>query len=410
MADAAWKKQSQSLVKVQVQGTGLEDTVKRILGWPGGEVVYDPRHAYRVQVDAAFPTVAAPATLVSVTYTDPDTRGHSNENKLHLKVGELALLKYAHRGIRVALAIGGSGEAWLPYVLKAFQIFYDEVLFLWTEEGRERLNGIRSSPLSVPLAHELLWEEVRAEWARRRLSADGSVPPSGLVRYRIADLLRKQPIVHHPSLVENEIARLCLQRSRDLGGAEWESYTEGRWNNIEMSRNYFNPVEATVEITLTESGLQFQGGIARDVEVGSLLHDLGMVGTRVSEDFVLHSEALNMPVYIQCKSSGGGRGQHGKNIQNRTKEQITRSILYRCRTDKKGIIEWRPKRFHWIAVVDGDWGVTRRQPLKYVHMLELAGYDKIICANDLLAADASVQRKGNPLASYLIDVLRCRPV
>jgi hypothetical protein len=175
-----------------------------------------------------------------------------------------------------------------------------------------------------------------------------------------------------------------------------------------MSRNYFNPVEAAVEITLTDLRLAFKGGIARDVPVASLLHDLGMKGTSVSEDFILHSEALNMLVYIQCKSSGGGRSQHGKNIQNRTKEQITRSIIYSCRSTKPGVIEWHPKRFHWIGILDGNWGNERRQPLKYIHMLQLAGYDKLFCANDLLTPEGNVKRKVNPLGRYLVDILKCR--
>jgi hypothetical protein len=176
-----------------------------------------------------------------------------------------------------------------------------------------------------------------------------------------------------------------------------------------MSRNYFNPVEAAVEITLNESRLAFRGGVARDVAVPSLLHDLGMRGTSVSEDFVLHSTALDMPVYVQCKASGGGRAQHGKNIQNRTKEQITRGLLYSCRSTGRGVIEWHPKRFHWIGILDGNWGAERRQPLKYIHMLQLAGYDKLFGANDLLTPEGNVKRQDNPLARYLVDELKCRP-
>src|SRR5690606_28847384 len=100
---------------------------------------------------------------------------------------------------------------------------------------------------------------------------------------------------------------------------------------MEMARSYFNPVEAVTELVLTKSGLSFEGGVARDVQVPSLLHDFGMTTTKMSEDFLLFSEALQMEVRIQCKTSGGGRKQHGKNIQNRAKEQIARSIFYRCR-------------------------------------------------------------------------------
>ena len=73
-----------------------------------------------------------------------------------------------------------------------------------------------------------------------------------------------------------------------------------------MSRSYFNPVEAATEISLNHGAFEYQGGLARDVEVGSFLHQLGMERTKLSEDFILHSEALGKPVYIQCKASGGG--------------------------------------------------------------------------------------------------------
>lgn len=408
MEDQAWLRQSQSLVEVQKQGSGLEERVQQLLGWDKGRIAYDATRKYSIEVDSVYPSSKSPETMVSVTYTDPDKPGHSNENKLHLKVGELALLKYRFPELRCVLAIGGTAQTWLPYVLAAFKVFYDEVVFLWEEKGRQRLKEIKEKPHSVPLGHRQLWENLQKEWAYRNLSSVNRVPPCGLVRYQILEILKAEPRVHHPNYIRNEIARLCMQRSRDSEGSEWNSYLRGLWNNIEMSRNYFNPVEAAVEISLTAAELKFSGGVSRDVPVQSLLHDFGMVGTRLSEDFILHSDQLNKPVYIQCKSSGGGRRQHGKNIQNRTKEQITRSILYSCRSTKPGIVEWHPKHFHWIAIIDGDWGVTRTQPLKYIHMLELAGYDKIIGAYELLNGQSEVKRKGNPLIEYLVQTLGCR--
>lgn len=409
MAARAWKKQSASLVEVQKRGTGLEAKVREVLGWTSGSVLYDTVHGYDLQVDAVYPNTASPTAVVSITYTEPDKRGHSNENKLQLKVGELALLKGAYPKMRIALAIGGSGDAWLKYVLKAFEFFFDEVLFLWRKEDRSRLQEIGNSPDSVKAKHARFWQDFHAERAKRELAPLGTVAPCCSVRYGVMDALKAQsPIVHNPSLIENPIARLCMRRSFDFGGAEWESYLHGRWNRIEMSRNYFNPVEAAVELTLTEAGLDFQGGIARNIEVPSLLHDLGMSETKLSEDFVLFSEGLNVPVYIQCKASGGGRTQHGKNIQNRTKEQTARSIFYSSRCPDGITLEWREKQFHWISVLDGDWGVTAGQPLKYVHMLQLAGYDRIFCAADLLTDKLNLRGADNPLRVYLVKDLKCR--
>ena len=76
------------------------------MGWQGGRVTYDHVRGYTLQVDAAHPSVARPDVIVSVTYTNPDTRGHSNENKLQLKLGELALLKGAFPDSRMRFSSG----------------------------------------------------------------------------------------------------------------------------------------------------------------------------------------------------------------------------------------------------------------------------------------------------------------
>jgi len=407
MCPEAWSAQSNSLVEVQKKGEKLESLVKDLLGWEGGRVVYEPSWGYSVQVDCAYPSTKEPQAIASVTYTSPDKPGHSNENKLHLKVGELTLLKRAFPEVRMILILGGDRSAWLPYVLEAFIHFFDEVVFLWEPKGFDRLKEIAKNPLAVSLNNQELWGSIREEYDEVELCPKSSKPPCSLVRYGILDVLKEQPIVHNPSLIENEVARLCMERSYEQNGAEWANYLQGNWHNIEMSRNYFNPSEAVVEISLRLASLSFQGGIARDVPVRSLLHSLGMPHTRVSEDFVLYSKLLKLPVYIQCKASGGGRGQHGKNIQNRTKEQINRSIIYRC-SNVDGKIVWGEKQFHWISVLDGDWGVSQREPLKYVHMLQLVGYDKIICVGELLESDMSVKKSGNLLVDYLTNTLQCR--
>ena len=110
---------------------------------------------------------------------------------------------------------------------------------------------------------------------------------------------------------------------------------------------------------------------------------------KVSEDFILFSNKLNMPVFIQSKSSGGGKERHGKNIQNRTKEQLARCLFYRGIIKGDEII-LRDKNFYWISVLDGNWGVTEKTPLKYIHMLQWAGYDFIIGADDLVDDNLSV--------------------
>lgn len=405
----AWANQSESLVSVQKTGGGLEKKVKQLMNWPGGHVVYDLTRGYKIQVDAAYPNTKNPEVVMSVTYTDPDLRGHSNENKLHLKVGELALLKFAYPKIKVVLVLGGNQEAWLPYVLKAFEHFFDEVIYLWREDGIKRLAEIKVSHDSVKLRHVGFWKQMSEEWKKIDFFTEKNFTiPQSLFRYRTLDNFKTQtPKVFHPSLILNEVARLCMQRSKDYSGAEWESFLAGRWDNIEMSRNYFNPVESLIEILLAESKLKFEGGVARDIQVPSFLHQLGLTGTRVSEDFVLFSKKLGKKVYIQCKSSGGGRAQHGKNIQNRTKEQITRNILYRSQLVNSGMVLGN-KNFYWISILDGNWSVNNREPFKYIHMLQIAGYDKIFGVQELVLGDGlTPKKKNNPLINHLINDLGC---
>jgi len=405
----AWSNQSDSLIAVQKTGGGLEKYVKLALGWDGGRVIYDHVRGYKVQVDAVYPTLAKPEVVISVTYTDPDLKGHSNENKLHLKVGELALLKFAHPKIKVVLVLGGSQDAWLGYVLKAFEYFFDEVIYLWNTEGLERLQTIKTSHETVKLRHEGFWDQLNKEWSKINFYSNNNfIIPNSLFRYKTLDDFKMQkPKIFHPSLITNEVARLCMQRSKDYSGAEWESYLQDRWVNIEMSRNYFNPMESLVEILLTEAKLKFEGGVARDIEVPSFLHQLGLKGTRVSEDFVLFSKKLNKKVYIQCKASGGGRDQHGKNIQNRTKEQITRNILYRS-SIKEGKMHLDEKNFYWISVLDGNWSINSSEPFKYIHMLQIAGYDKIFGVQNLVLDDGlTPKKKNNPLIDHLLKELDC---
>ena len=113
----AWEAQSKSLIEVQKKGGRLEKAVKESLGWDSGRVLYDVDNEYNLQMDNIYPNKEAPEIFASVTYTEPDTKGHSNENKLQLKVGELVLLKNCYPDCKMILILGGSQEAWLPYVL-----------------------------------------------------------------------------------------------------------------------------------------------------------------------------------------------------------------------------------------------------------------------------------------------------
>ena len=148
----AYENQSDSLKNVQVTSRELEQRIREYLGWKKGRVVYyqNENIKYDLDVDNCYPNNQNPEAFVSVTYCDPDTPGHSNENKLQLKLGELLLLKSKYPQIRAVLVVGIVKEAWLKYVLQAFEYFYDEVLFTWDSEFKEKLRLILSC--SMPFA------------------------------------------------------------------------------------------------------------------------------------------------------------------------------------------------------------------------------------------------------------------
>lgn len=408
--DIAWQNQSKTLVEVQRYGSNLEREVRNILDWDAGRITYDKTNGYKIQVDCAWPSLTSPNVIASVTYSDPDTPGHSNENKLQLKLGELVLLKNCYPELKAVLVLGGTKEAWLPYVLKAFEYFYDQVIFLWEDAGVDQLGKIKLDPNSVTPKHVDFWNSLRQTWHERQQKLTQGDIPSGLVRYQVLDALKEEAGCATPAEITNQIARYCMQASLASGGTEWNHYRRKNWGAIEMSRSYFNPQEAIVELSLINGDFAYEGGVARDIEVPSLLHELGMNNTKLSEDFTLYSDLLQRPVYIQCKASGGGRAQHGKNIQNRTKEQVARGILYSAKLDAQGSLRFNDAGFHWISILDGNWGVNQSEQYKYLHMLELAGYKKYFGANSLITSNMEIlQGDDNPLIKYLNDI-KCRKI
>lgn len=83
---------------------------------------------------------------------------------------------------------------------------------------------------------------------------------------------------------------------------------------------------------------------------------------------------------------------------------MARCLFYRgiIRGDE---IILRDKNFYWISVLDGNWGVTEKTPLKYIHMLQWAGYDFIIGADDLVDDNLNViYGDSNVLLEKLADL------
>lgn len=370
----------------------MEQRIREYLGWKKGRVVYyqNENIKYDLDVDNCYPNNQNPEAFVSVTYCDPDTPGHSNENKLQLKLGELLLLKSKYPQIRAVLVVGIVKEAWLKYVLQAFEYFYDEVLFTWDSEFKEKLREIKGNPSLISLKHQTTWEQLAKEWSHCLLTQKPPIDSS--LRINTYNYILKHGCEGNlPSDIANEIIRKCMQAAYDRSvetrarsGREWENYRKEKWEKLWQSRSFFNPAEAVIELLLDWGGYAHLG--------------------KVSEDFILFSNKLNMPVFIQSKSSGGGKERHGKNIQNRTKEQLARCLFYRGIIKGDEII-LRDKNFYWISVLDGNWGVTEKTPLKYIHMLQWAGYDFIIGADDLVDDNLSViYGDSNVLLEKLADL------
>jgi len=146
------------------------------------------------------------------------------------------------------------------------------------------------------------------------------------------------------------------KETRGKVGKEWTSYLNEDWDALWQSRSFFNPQRRPSNCRYNVQGFA-TGSTGAGRNVPSLIHTLGgseVDNTKVSEDFVLYSRALDRPVFIQSKSTGGGLEGHGKNIQNRTKEQLARSLFYRGKIEK-GSIVLRPKDYFWISVLDGNW-------------------------------------------------------
>ena len=410
----SYSQQSLSLKQVQVYGPQLEATIRDFLGWQKGRVVYhnDNGLLYDIDVDMCWPSVDAPEVVVSVTYCDAAKPGHSNENKLQLKFGELLLLK--HPKLCAVLVIGGNEKAWLRYVLQAFRFFFDEVVYMWEPESEARLEAIKNDPTIVKQKHADVWVKLSNEWGRRTLMT--GIPIDSNLRYGVWDAVSTKGYEGDlPENISNSIMRRCMEAAYKVSlltanrsGVEWTNYLRGDWGKLWESRSFFNPGEAAIQLSIEQQGLAYAGGVAHDIEVPSLLHHLGYEATartKLSEDFVLFSRKRNQPVFVQSKSTGGGLARHGKNIQNRTKEQLSRSLLYRGSVDSTGQIILRDHDFVWISVLDGHWGVTKRTPFKYLHMLQWAGYDYLIAADSLVDDDYDVLKvEVNPLSKVLASL------
>ncbi len=402
----SYKNVSSSMNRVIKSGAELERLVKKILNAKGGNIRYDNDPSVRLQTDIALPNTNNPETIFSITHTDPDKPGHSNENKFQLKLGEIYLIKTFNPSIRCVMVLGGTKDAWLQYVLKAFPFFFDEVVYLWEKDFKKNL----LKACNCQLKNSEFWKSEKKRRNSISLAKNiNDVPTSSLRASFHNKTIKKYLGVVSPNLIQHPLlkrmassAHKAYVESIGKGGLFWKHLSTSKYEAIWQERNYFNPNEAAIEHILDSNDFFYLGKTGQDVEISNLLHDFGLTRTRVGEDFVLYSRKHDMPVYIQCKASGGGKKQHGKNIMNRAKEQNGRSVLYRCKQEGTHLIS-KSQDFFWIGILDGNWKLPTKTPTKYYNMLKIAGYSKLIGA-DSLVDNSLIPLRKNALISYLTKI------
>lgn len=436
----AYTGQSESLGASNRRGQRGEEIVRNLTGGVNSRVPYtnfDSSH-FLLQSDCVVGEGTERELIISVTHTQPDSRGHSNENKLQLKLGELWLWKTHRPNRRVVIVLSGRKDQWLPWCLTAFRVFFDDAIYEWEEDFENR---IQNSFERVELRNIALWREesrirnLREARASELLNLNGTqdttclVPRNSRLRHQYFENIVPQYWRRYDdaSEIDNQILRVCMesaqatfQRTNGRNGIEWRHFRRTENSGIDIARfwqcrTYFNPAEAVIEQIINLHQIPFAGGIACDVDVPSFMTLLARESnsfeefnrTKMSEDFVLmyNRRGIEGSIYIQSKSSGGGMDGHGKAIQNRAKEQVARNLLYRLRpiiSDNSEItgFEYVNREFNWIGIIDNNWALPAREPRKNLHMLLLAGYDQLFYADSLV--DESLNPvEASPLSDYI---------
>ena len=431
MNSTAYSAQSASLGQSNVLGQQIESFVKSVTGGVKQRLFYSdtlgPKRRFGTDIDADCVLEDRDRSLVilSITHTKPDSKGHSNENKFQLKLGELWLQKTYDIDTRMAIVVGGSLENWLPWCLEAFKLFFDDAIFEWEPDFEERIKAWSLIPKDK---HRELWKfekQIREE-RESRISCSLEIPDSFLREHMFKEVVPQYyQKIKFPSEIRNDVLKRCMTTAYNKDGKEWhhfraENNTGASLDSFWEKRTFFNPSEASVEMTLERMSNPFLGDIAEDIDVPNFMARLAKIrdkfdefnNTKMSEDFVLRGfdgDGNEKYVYIQCKSSGGGLKRHGKNIQNRAKEQIARGVLYRANlildsSSSAYQLKTKEQKWIWVGIVDGNWGTSNTYPEKYIHMLLLAGYDKIIPADSLIDTSTFNFKYPNPLSLYLEEL------
>ncbi len=408
----AYDSQKKSLIATQKNARELEKHIKNVLKKKGivcnkGEksvVLYsDISTTANVQADIAIPSFENPRTIMEITHTNPDKPGHSNENKLHQKIGALYLWKTHNPNLRVVLVMGGKKAAWLSYVEKAFRLFFDEVVTLWDSDFDQKL----LNSINCQLKNLNFWNKEKERRDSIKLEVNEDKAPISTLRIKFyKEIIKKYLKIGHPRMIKNEVLQyMALCSYNNEKGLFWDYLTKGEYDKIWQERSLFNPMEAIVYCLLDKYKFKFEGDLLKDIEVKpNLLHEFGIKNTKISEDFVLFSKKHNVPVHIQCKASSGGMDLHTKALPSRAREQITRSLFARCSFEQnsKKLIS-KKDRFILIYILDGKWRTPKNYKLKYIHNLQFAGATKIYSAESLVNENLNPNYNCN-LIEYLKEI------
>lgn len=431
MSDVPYQSQSRSLGDSNFRGQRGENIVLSLTGGENLRLPYsdvDPQ--YLLQSDCVLNVGTDRELILSTTHTKPDSKGHSNENKFQLKLGEMWLWKTHRPSRRVVIVLTGREDQWLPWCLTAFKFFFDDAIYewepnfnqriidadantknrhidLWKNESRLRKKRERRASWNLDIPHEKIQPHANIKQTSPTSTGPRLSPRFSRLRHRFFEEIvpKYWQKIDNPREIGCEIFRSCMEIAYERDAKEWQHLRKTNNSGIGMNvfwqcRSFFNPAEASIAWHLKKNQLPFSGGIASDVTIPSFMSALAQTTesydefnrTKMSEDFVLkqrNTEGVERLIYIQSKSSGGGLEGHGKAIQNRAKEQIARNMLYRLRPkfdSKMDVIGFYDigSQFKWIAVIDNNWNIPKKTPKKNLHSLFLAGYDEIIYADELL--------------------------
>jgi hypothetical protein len=331
----AYAGQSESLGASNRRGQRGEEIVRNLTGGVSTRVPYTNLASTNLllQSDCVIGEGTERELIISVTHTQPDTRGHSNENKVQLKLGELWLWKTHRSNRRVVIVITGNQNDWLPWCLSAFRIFFDDTICEW-EEGFE--DRIRNAFENVEGRNAELWSQetcirtqrderaqdlldmnevlisrlpirtLRSMATSRGIQGRSRLTPDDLralfsngEEHSQASLIPRNSRLRHGYFEEilpnywrrydeadqipNLILRRCMMaaeetfnRTNGRSGIEWRRFrrSENTGTSIEQfweCRTFFNPAEAVIEEIIQQHGIPYLGGIARDVDVPSFM-------------------------------------------------------------------------------------------------------------------------------------------